>query len=157
MEKKLSASRKKTRTVVKKEEATFPIVAIGASAGGLDAVVKLIKTIPEDIGMAFFYIQHLSPDHLSNLAALLSKSTKLKVLEVKNGLRIKRNCLYVCIPNKEMAVAEGKIVLVQRNDKKLPYLLSMLFLILLPKITKRMLSGLFFRAMPLTAHRALRQ
>lgn len=123
MPKPLPASRKKTQPVLKKiEKDTFPIVAIGASAGGLDAVAKLVKHIPEDTGMAFFYIQHLSPEHVSNLPLLLSKSTKLKVLEVKNGLIVKRNCLYVCVPNREMAVVEGKIKLVPRNDKKLPYL-----------------------------------
>lgn len=123
MQKSLPASRKKIQPVLKKkEENTFPIVAIGASAGGLDAVVNLMKHIPKDTGMAFFYIQHLSPDHVSSLPVLLSKSTKLNVLEVKNGLRIKRNCLYVCVPNREMAIVEGKIKLVLRNDKKLPYL-----------------------------------
>ncbi|MFY9309245.1 MAG: CheR family methyltransferase [Bacteroidia bacterium] len=122
MLKKASGGGEKTRAVFKKESGLFPIVAIGASAGGLEAVIQLMKHIPEDTGMAFFYIQHLSPDHVSSLPVLLAKSLKLKVLEVKNGLTVKRNCLYVCVPNKEMSVIEGKIKLVLRNDKKLPYL-----------------------------------
>lgn len=123
MPKALAVRKKQTVPVPpKKKVDTFPIVGIGASAGGLDAVVKLIKYMPEDTGMAFFYIQHLSPDHASNLGALLSKSTRLEVLEVKNGQSIKPNCLYVCVPNKEITISRGKIKLVHRNDKNLPYL-----------------------------------
>ncbi|HET7818885.1 MAG TPA: chemotaxis protein CheB [Bacteroidia bacterium] len=121
---KKSPSGKNKKVAAQKEgkEKLFPIVAIGASAGGLEAVSKLLKSLPTDTGMAFFYVQHLSPDHQSNLALLLSQSTPMKVHEAKNLLRIEPNNLYVCTPNKEMTLVSGKIKLTLRNANKLPYL-----------------------------------
>jgi two-component system CheB/CheR fusion protein len=121
----------KNKTVAKKSIASkdkkignfsFPIVAIGASAGGLDAVSRLLKHIPADTGMAFFYVQHLSPNHSSNLQALLAKSTKIKVKEVKDLLKVEKNTLYVCTPNKDMELVNGKIKLKPRPLNILPYL-----------------------------------
>lgn len=60
----------------------FPIVAIGASAGGLEAITALLQNLPPDTGMAFIYVQHLSPNHKSMLTQILSKSTKMKVQEI---------------------------------------------------------------------------
>jgi two-component system, chemotaxis family, CheB/CheR fusion protein len=123
MPKKKPASRKKKTSVSKKTpESGFPIVVIGASAGGLEAVSQLLKYIPAHIGMAFFYVQHLSPDHPSNLTPLLSKSAKLKVLEARDGLKIAKNNLYVCTPNKDMEIINGEIKLKDRNSDKTPYL-----------------------------------
>jgi len=65
------------------KDRSFPVVAIGASAGGLEAVTQLLQSLPSDTGMAFVYVQHLSPDHKSFLTALLSKLTLMKVQEVK--------------------------------------------------------------------------
>lgn len=101
---------------------SFPIVAIGASAGGLEAVSQLVKNLPPNTGMAFFYIQHLNPDHPSNLALLLSRFAKMNVQEVRNGLKIEPNNLYVCTPNREMALTNGKIRLTPRHNQKVPYL-----------------------------------
>ena len=77
---------------------SFPIVAIGASAGGLEAITQLLQNLPADTGMAFVYIQHLSPDHKSILTALLAKATLMKVQEVKNRMSIEPNNLYVIPP-----------------------------------------------------------
>src|SRR6185295_11162108 len=95
---------------------------IGASAGGLEAVSNLLQNLNPDTGMAFFYVQHLSPDHLSALASLLSQETKMKVQEATNMQRIQPNNLYVCTPNKEMVLTDGKIKLNPRNESQLPYL-----------------------------------
>src|SRR4249919_2995795 len=108
--KKLASARLKTRQTVPPST----VVAIGASAGGLDAVSALIKNLPVDTGMSFFYVQHLSPTHSSQLGILLAKSTEMKVIEPRNLQVIERNCLYVCVPNKEMQIRNGKIVLVAR-------------------------------------------
>ncbi|HSN59775.1 MAG TPA: chemotaxis protein CheB, partial [Ferruginibacter sp.] len=65
----------------KKNVNPFPVVAIGASAGGLEAVTQLLQNLPANTGMAFIYVQHLSPDHKSLLTSILSKVTAMKVQE----------------------------------------------------------------------------
>ncbi|MCE3226124.1 MAG: domain S-box protein [Bacteroidetes bacterium] len=100
----------------------FYIVAIGASAGGLEAVKSLLQELQPDAGMAFIYIQHLSPHHPSTLTSLLARSTKMKVVEVTDNVTIQPNHFYVCTPDKEMNVSGGKIKLQQRDDSVLPYL-----------------------------------
>ena len=104
------------------QKKSFPIVAIGASAGGLEAVSVLLKNVSPETGMAFFYVQHLSPDHPSNLASILSSITKMKVQDAANNMRIEPNNLYICVPNTEMVVAGGKIKLIPRKADELPYL-----------------------------------
>lgn len=110
---KLSTPRAKT---------DFPIVAIGASAGGLEAVSSLLKNLPLDTGMAFIYVQHLSPDHPSDLSAILTESTKMPVQEVKHLLKVEPGKVYICAPNKEITISGGKIKLSPRQTEKLPYL-----------------------------------
>lgn len=85
----------------------FPIVGIGASAGGLEAFTQLLTHLPADTGMAFVLVQHLSPDHPSQLSNLLSKATSMPVLEVKNGMPVKPNHVFVIPPNKNLDLAEG--------------------------------------------------
>lgn len=117
------ASKKKTSSIRKRTKAgAARIAAIGASAGGLEAVSLLLKHLPPDTGMAFFYVQHLSPDHASNLAALLSKSTKMRVQEVKDNMLIERDHVYVCTPNREITLLRGRIKLKPRRTGQLPYL-----------------------------------
>ncbi len=70
-----------------KVENEFPIVGIGASAGGLDPIRKLLENLPVDTGMAFVVIQHLAPGQESMLPEILSRSTKMKVLQVKDGMQ----------------------------------------------------------------------
>jgi two-component system CheB/CheR fusion protein len=122
MAKKKLAAVKKKKPAAGKRKQPLPIVVIGASAGGLEAVLQLLKHIPADTGMTFFYIQHLSPTHPSNLASLLSKVSHLKVLEVKDKMRIQKDVLYVCTPNRDMELLNGRIKLRQRPIHKLPYL-----------------------------------
>lgn len=121
---------------------SFPIVAIGASAGGLEAFSLLLKNLPGDTGMAFFYVQHLSPDHPSNLALLLSKSTKMQVQEARNRMKVEKNNLYVCTPNREMILTDGKIKLTPRHADKLPYLPIDDFFISLARKHKRNIIGI---------------
>ena len=100
-------------------EDLFPLVAIGASAGGLEAVTQLLQNLPPDTGMAFIYVQHLSPDHKSILTSLLSKLTLMRVQEVKNKMRMEPNNLYVIPPGKEMIVIDGHIKLIPRSKDKI--------------------------------------
>lgn len=105
------------RKVIK--ENSFPVVAIGASAGGLEAVTQLLQNLPPDTGMAFIYIQHLSPDHKSILVSILSKLTIMKVQEVSNKMLIEPDRFYVIPPDKEMAVIDGHIKLTPRTKGRI--------------------------------------
>ena len=93
----------------------FTVVAIGASAGGLEAVTQLLRYIPADTGMAFIYVQHLSPNHKSFLTSILSKITKMKVQEIQNMEHMAPNNLYVIPNNKEIKVIDGHIQLLLRR------------------------------------------
>lgn len=94
----------------------FPIVAIGASAGGLEAVTDLLKNLSPDTGMAFLYVQHLSPDHKSILSSLLAKTTSMKVQEAVNKVQMLPNNVYVIPPDKEMNILDGQIKITPRPE-----------------------------------------
>ena len=96
---------------------SFTVVAIGASAGGLEAVSILLKNLPSTTGMAFIYVQHLNPDHKSLHASILSKITKMKVQEIDNMEKMAPNNVYVMPHNKEIAVIDGHIRLLPRPRK----------------------------------------
>src|SRR5271156_3690624 len=76
----------------------FPIVGIGASAGGLDVCKKLVSALPAETGMAFILIQHLDPTHESMMVNLLAGHTSMTVLQATNGMPIRREHLYVIPP-----------------------------------------------------------
>jgi len=76
----------------------FPIVGVGASAGGLEAFTAFLKYLPDDSGMAFVLIQHLDPKQHSQLTDLLSKATRMPVLEVDADTPIEPNHIYVMAP-----------------------------------------------------------
>jgi len=99
----------------KNVEETFPIVAIGASAGGLDAMTQFLQNLPSNTGMAYIYVQHLSRVHKSILVSLLTKSTKMRVQEVTNKIKMNPDNLYVIPPDKEMQVLDGHIKLIPRK------------------------------------------
>jgi len=83
------------------------VVGIGASAGGLEAFELLLTAIPEDTGMAFVLIQHLAPKHESILSELLSKATRMPVVEVSEGTAVEPNRVYVIPPNADMSITDG--------------------------------------------------
>jgi two-component system CheB/CheR fusion protein len=89
----------------------FPIVGVGASAGGLEAFTILLKHLPLDTGMGFVLVQHLDPVHASALTQLLSRATSLQVREVTNDLRVERNKVYVIPPNTNLGIAQGVLKL----------------------------------------------
>ncbi len=96
----------------------FPIVGIGASAGGLEAFTQLLEHMPADTGMAFVLVQHLSAAHESILTELLSKVTPMSVREVKDGMKVEPDHVYVIPPNKEMAVLHGVLHLLPRMEAR---------------------------------------
>lgn len=92
----------------------FPIVGIGASAGGLEAISEFLEHLSPDTGMAFIFVQHLSPDHKSMLTPILSKITSMKVKEVRNKEQIKPNCFYIIPPDKEICVEDSHVIVSPR-------------------------------------------
>lgn len=93
----------------------FPVVALGASAGGLDVFTRIFQQLPVDTGMAFVLIQHLAPEHESMLAPLLSRATAMPVEEVRNGIEVQANHVYVIPPNKRMRISRGVLTLEPRR------------------------------------------
>jgi two-component system CheB/CheR fusion protein len=94
--------------------AGFPIVGIGASAGGLAAFEALFSAMPNDNpGMAFVFVQHLARDHKSILSELVRRYTKMEVFEVEDGMVIKPNCAYIIPPNRDMALVNGALQLLE--------------------------------------------
>src|SRR5579862_2557817 len=93
---------------------SFPVVAIGASAGGLEAFSQLLRALPNSTGMAFVFIQHLDPKHHSLLPELLGKAASMPVVVAKNKLRIEPNHVYVIPPNVNMGILQGRLQLTSR-------------------------------------------
>ena len=93
----------------------FPIVGIGASAGGLEAFRRLLGALPKSTGMAYVLVQHLDPHHDSILAELLSEVTHMEVSEVKGDVRVEPNQVYVIPPSKGLILVEGLLKLVPRG------------------------------------------
>ena len=93
----------------------FPIVGIGASAGGLAAFAAFFSGMPPlaDPGMAFVLVQHLAPDHQSLLTELLQRTTRMKVVEVTDGMVVQINCVYIIPPNRDMAFLNGALHLME--------------------------------------------
>ena len=89
----------------------FPIVGLGASAGGLEAFQSFFMALPPDSGMAFVIVAHLDPTHVSILPEILQKSTKMKVTQITDGVKVVPNTVYVIPPNRELSILNGDLVL----------------------------------------------
>jgi len=87
--------------------AIAPIVAVGASAGGLDAISRLFEQIPADSGMTFIVVQHLEPTHASMMAGLLAKHTAMPVAEAVEGCALRADHVYVIPPGRYLSVRAG--------------------------------------------------
>ena len=98
-----------------KPAAGFPIVGIGASAGGLAAFEAFFSGMPADTdpGMAFVLVQHLAPDHKSILTDLIRRYTRMQVFEVEDGMVVQPNCAYIIPPNRDMAFLNGTLQLLE--------------------------------------------
>lgn len=99
---------------------SFPIVGIGASAGGLQAICELIAEIRPDSGMAFLVVQHLNPDRPSLLPEILARHTPLRVVEAAEGMPVEMGYLYVIPPGTSMSLAERRIRLRPRDKSMGP-------------------------------------
>lgn len=93
----------------------FPVVAVGASAGGLEAFTQLISHLPDDTGMAFVLLQHLDPNQPSLLSEIIARSTAMAVQEVQDGMAIATNQIHVIPSNQGMAIQDGRLQLLSRE------------------------------------------
>jgi two-component system CheB/CheR fusion protein len=89
------------------------VVGIGASAGGLEAFTTFFKHLPPDTGMTFVLVQHLSPDHASNLPEILARAASIPVLTAAPDLRLEPNTVYVISPDSTLTVEKGRLVVVK--------------------------------------------
>lgn len=105
------APKQKKAPAISKEAAGFPIVGIGASAGGLEALEAFFTHMPPDKNIAFVIIQHLSPKHKSIMGTLLSKCTQMEVLDLEDGMKIEPNRIYLNPPDKNVVIMNGMLQL----------------------------------------------
>ncbi|MEG4084230.1 chemotaxis protein CheB [Microcoleus sp. POL10_C6] len=96
----------------------FPVVGMGASAGGLEAFMQLLSHLPIDTGMAFVIIQHMLPHQESTLSVILARSTLMPVHEVTDGMLIAPNQVYVIPPNFSMTIERSVLKLTPRGRGK---------------------------------------
>ena len=99
----------------------FPVVCIGASAGGLEAFTQLLEALPTDTGMAFVLVSHLSPSHASHLAEILARATRMTVEEVKDEPQVEPNRVYVIPPDRSMIITGGRLKLLPRREVRGQY------------------------------------
>jgi two-component system CheB/CheR fusion protein len=97
--------------------ANFPIVGIGASAGGLESLERLFSRLPSTTGMAFVVLQHLSPDFKSVMDELLSRRTGMRVMHAEHEMKVEPNCVYLLPPMKEM-ILRGRRLLLSDKDPR---------------------------------------
>ena len=124
--KKKSAARAKVTAPVTKtaEEQNalprlaFPIAAIGASAGGLEAFSNLLRALPSDPGVALVFIPHLDPTHESAMVELLARTTSMPVRQAAERMLVEMNTVYVLPPNCDMTISEGVLHLARRESAR---------------------------------------
>src|SRR3990172_9835667 len=112
------------RASAKRASVDFLVVALGASAGGLEAFKKFFDALPANSGMAFVLIQHLDPKHRSLMVDLLSGHTPMKVLQAKDRMRLERDHVYLIPPGAYLAVEDGALRLSkprERHGARMPF------------------------------------
>ena len=118
----MAESQNKDKTKERSEN-LFPVVGVGASAGGLEAFKRLIRGIPEKSGVAYILVQHLEPTHESLLVDILQKITPIPIQEITNNVRVEPDHVYVIPSNKLLTANDGRLELSPRgpkNEKNMP-------------------------------------
>ena len=121
---------------------SFPIVGIGASAGGLAAYTNLLRDLPNDSGMVFVLIQHLSADSPSMLSEILERVTSIPVAQATNDVTVQPNHIYVIPPNKQITIANDQLKLAPRDPRQRPFMPINLFFESLAKQYKNRAIGI---------------
>ncbi len=99
----------------------FPVVGVGASAGGLDALTRLVRVVPADSGLAVVIVQHLDPHHESQLSTILASETSSSVVDAAHGMKVQPDHIYVIRPNTNVAIADGVLSVTPRPDDRRPH------------------------------------
>ena len=99
----------------------FPVVGIGASAGGLDALTRLMGALPPQPGLALVIILHLDPHHESQLTKILGAQGTLRVIDATDGTKVQPNSAYVIQPNTDVALTDGALRVTRRPDERRPH------------------------------------
>src|SRR5574344_2738689 len=94
------------------------IVGIGASAGGLEAMQKLLAALPSNTGFPYIIVQHLSPDYKSLLSEILGKYTDMPVIQAEEDMPAEPNKVYIIQPGKKMRIQDGRLKLVDQIPKE---------------------------------------
>jgi two-component system CheB/CheR fusion protein len=108
---------------IREESSPVPphyIIGIGASAGGMEVIHELFDNMPDNTDFSFVIIQHLSPDHKSLLAELLSKHTMMQVYEAENNMSLQANCIYVIPSKKIMSLKGNNLILTEKHKSSHP-------------------------------------
>ena len=105
----------------------FPIVGIGASAGGLDAFKRLLAAIPDSSGMAYVLVQHLDPSHESILPEILQRATKIPVHEITEDIHLAPDHIYIIPANKILTSTDGVLQLTSRDKKIINFSIDIFF------------------------------
>jgi two-component system CheB/CheR fusion protein len=100
-------------TTAARPRSSVPIVGIGASAGGLEALEQLLSGVPEASGLAFIIVQHLDPLHKDIMVELLQRITPMPVLQISNHLRVEADHVYVIPPNRDLSIRQGVLELLE--------------------------------------------
>ncbi len=118
------ASPNKPKEIVLPPRNDFPVVGLGASAGGLEAVGKLLDALPADGGMAFILVQHLDPTHESMMVDLLRGHTAMTVVQAADAMLVERNHVYVIPPQSDLSIRKGALHLSpprERRGARMPF------------------------------------
>lgn len=110
--------KKGTPYSIKSSILDFPVVGIGASAGGLEAIQEFFRELPQKPGASFVVVQHLSPDYKSFMSELLARHTKIAIKVVEDGMEIEENHIYLIPPKMNMTVFHGKLFLNEISDDR---------------------------------------
>ena len=108
----------KQLTEYRMDSGKFPIVGIGASAGGISALEDFFNNMPPDAGVAFVIIMHLDPNNRDMLPEILQRATPMPVIQVTDGMRVEPDRVYVIPPNKEIAIMNGTLLLTEPVKKR---------------------------------------
>lgn len=125
--KKLVSKITATKKAVLPTRENFPVVAIGSSAGGLEAALELFRNLSPNNGLAYIYVQHISPNHKSMLTPIFSKITNMKVQEIENMEHIVPDNIYVIPNDRGIEVTDGHIKLIPRAKKGAAVTIDVLF------------------------------
>lgn len=119
---KMKKVKKKPKTPAKEVKAlkaqtmAFPIVGIGASAGGLEALEGFFSHMPAQNNLAIVIIQHLAPTYKSIMGNLLKKYTKMKIVDITDGMQVEINCVYLNPPDMDVAIINRTLQLIQPRE-----------------------------------------